>query len=399
MSMKHIICFAAALLASSGPPPAFAAEGSNGLGSGQLHGFLAQGFVKTDNNRFFGASDEGSFEFTEIGLNGSVRPRPELLLSGQLLARKAGEMYDGSPTVDFALAHWNFVDDASSHVGVSVGRLKNPIGLYNETRDVAHTRPGIFMPQVIYYDKVRDLEMSSDGVGLHLRRFNEMGEWAFDLNMGRILVDDNVEAAFLGADWAGALKADGTSYVSQLRFTTPDERWRLALSYSDARMRFERGTDDPMNSGDVRIRFLVGSAQFNDDDWTLTAEYAYEPIKWSGFDTPLLDGDVVAESYYLQAERHLGRNVTLLARYEEGYANRDDRDGILSSQLRGAPPYTFYTKTFTVGARWDVTPQFMLRAEYAANDGTFVLSTIENPVVSDMDRRWNVFSLLGAYRF
>ena len=142
----------------------------------QLHGFLTQGFVKTDANRFFGPSDKGSFQFTEIGLNGSLRPIPDLLLSGQVLARRAGEMYNGSPTIDFALARWDFLDSAQNTAGISIGRLKNPLGLYNRTRDVAHTRPGVFVPETVYFDKVRNLEHASDGAMLHLAHFTDIGQ-------------------------------------------------------------------------------------------------------------------------------------------------------------------------------------------------------------------------------
>ncbi|MDT0501461.1 hypothetical protein RM465_10805, partial [Halomonas sp. PAR7] len=40
----------------------------------QMHGFLSQALVITDDNNFFGPSSEGegSFEFTEIGANVSL---------------------------------------------------------------------------------------------------------------------------------------------------------------------------------------------------------------------------------------------------------------------------------------------------------------------------------------
>ncbi len=58
----------------------------------QLHGFLSQGYVKTSDNRFFGPSDDSSWDFREIGANLSYQPRPDLLFAGQLLSRTAGEI-------------------------------------------------------------------------------------------------------------------------------------------------------------------------------------------------------------------------------------------------------------------------------------------------------------------
>lgn len=50
-------------------------------------------------------------------------------------------------------------------LGVRLGRVKNPFALYNETRDVIWTRPGVLLPQSIYFDALalRQPEISSDG--------------------------------------------------------------------------------------------------------------------------------------------------------------------------------------------------------------------------------------------
>ena len=42
----------------------------------QVHGFVTQGFVHTTDNRFFGDSENGSFDFTELGVNLSYRATP-----------------------------------------------------------------------------------------------------------------------------------------------------------------------------------------------------------------------------------------------------------------------------------------------------------------------------------
>src|SRR5690554_788858 len=39
----------------------------------QLHGFASQGLTYTTSNQVFGASRGGSLDFTEVGINGSVR--------------------------------------------------------------------------------------------------------------------------------------------------------------------------------------------------------------------------------------------------------------------------------------------------------------------------------------
>ncbi|HOP16792.1 MAG TPA: hypothetical protein PLX99_09285, partial [Gammaproteobacteria bacterium] len=138
-----------------------------------MHGFATQGYIKTSANSFFGDSEDGSFEFTELGVNASMDATENIRLSGQLLSRSAGEMYSGTPSIDFALADYTVRSTENDNIGVMVGRIKNPLGLFNETRDVAFTRPGFLVPQVVYYDKVRNLILSADGVAARMASFGE----------------------------------------------------------------------------------------------------------------------------------------------------------------------------------------------------------------------------------
>ncbi len=367
-------------------------------GDWQFHGFLTQAYVKTDHNRFFGPSDQGSLEFTEIGVNASTRPLPQLLLSAQLLSRRAGAMYNGSPVLDFAVARWDIAERDDYHADVSLGRLKNPIGLYNTTRDVAHTRPSIFLPQSIYFDKVRNLEHSSDGMRLHLDHFGSSYLLSLDAGIGRPLLDDNVEAAYLGRDWQGSIESDRTSKVAQLRYSTLDEQWRLALSYADVHMQFSPGSSDPLSAGKTDFRFMVGSVQYNQDDWSLTAEYAREPLRHRDYG-PLIDHSSTAESYYLQIQHYLNDPVTLYARYEEAFADKEDRSGRKGAARTGVPDYFLYARSLTLGARWDITPSFMLSADYSFHRGTLLLSNLDNPNPADLHKDWNLFAILLSYRF
>ena len=56
----------------------------------RVHGFLSRGFIKTTDNRFFGDSDDGSTEFTELGINASFRITPSVLLSAAAVTRPRG---------------------------------------------------------------------------------------------------------------------------------------------------------------------------------------------------------------------------------------------------------------------------------------------------------------------
>jgi opacity protein-like surface antigen len=392
---------AACLLAMRLSAPVGAADTADWQHQLQVHGFAAQGFVHTSDNRFYGDSEHGSFDFTELGLNLSYKPMSSLLLSGQLLSRTAGEMYDGSPTVDFALVDWTVASDADGSWGVMAGRIKNPLGLYNDTRDVAFTRPGIFLPQQIYFDRVRNLLHSSDGVHVYARHYSDIGVWDIDLGIGLGTVDENVEVAFLNRDFAGELVNEELGYVGRIGFETADGVWRLALSGARVGLDFEARASDPIGSGEVDTLFWIASLQYNQERWSLTTEYMQEPVEFDGFG-PLVDGrDATGESYYLQGTYLLRNDLELLLRYGEGYADRDDRDGTDNAAMSGGliPAHRLFQRDWTVGLRWDVTPNFMLRAEYQWANGTLSLSQRENRNLNDTRENWEMFSVLGAYRF
>lgn len=367
----------------------------------QVHGFASQALVKTSDNNFFGESPKTSFDFTEIGINASLRPHPKLLLSGQLLSRRAGKMYDGSPSVDYALADITALSSEQGRAGVRIGRIKNPLGLYNETRDMPFTRPSIFLPQVVYYDRVRNLVLSSDGLSLYGDWFADVGDVSLTLAGGQALIDDNVEWSFLGNDWPGDIKPDGIFWTGSLWYTTAGERIKLGLSGAMSSLRFDPDSGSQLQPGTTDFVYWIGSFQYNAEDWTISAEYTREPVKWQDHGAFFPDQKLTTEGYYLQGAYRVRPNVELMLRYEEGFANRYDRDGTRAS-LRSdglLPPFSTYSKIWTSGIRWDINQHIMARAEYQRHDGTFVLSTRENPDFGQLVRDWDLFALQLSVRF
>ena len=382
-------------------PPAPAVDWGADL---QLHGFLTQGFVKTSDNRFFGDSDDGSFDFTELGVNTSYRASPAVLLSGQLLSRRAGDMYEGAPVIDYALIDWNLVHGPQRAYGFMLGRIKNPLGLYNDTRDVAFTRPSIFVPQQIYFDKVRNLVLSADGIQLYGSLYTAVGNWTANLGAGKNRVDENVEITFLGTDLGGELDASGPALFANVEYETPDGAWRLGLSGAKTTLEFDAVPSDLLlgiGSGEIDLVYWIASVQYNAERWGLTAEYMEEPVDFKDFGLAYDSNDGTVQGYYLQGSYLLRDEVELLVRYSEGFTDKDDRDGRRQSAAAGGavPSHAFFQKDWMVGLRWDVTPRFMLRAEYQWNRGTWTLAPRENPVPSASVKDWEMCSLLASYRF
>jgi len=369
----------------------------------QIHGFGSQAAVRTSDNRWFGDSPDTSFDFTELGLNASARLDPRLLLSGQVLFRRAGDMYNGDPVLDYGLADLTLHSSAESRFGVRLGRIKNPLGVYNETRDVPFTHPGIFLPQVVYFDRVRNLVLSTDGGMLYAESYNDFGNLSLTIGTGQAVIDENVEWAYVFGDFAGDMKPNGNTWISSFWYTNPSERLKLGLSGATLSIKFEPDSMPfpSLGAGKTNIVYWILSAQYNAEKWTLTAEYAREPLQWRGYGPLFPERDVTGEGYYLQGTYRVRPNLELLARYEEGFPDKDDRSGRKREAATGGllPANFGFSKTFTAGIRWDINPYWMLRAEYAYNDGTFNLSGRENPDFAELARYWSLFSVQVAFRF
>jgi hypothetical protein len=367
----------------------------------QLHGFMTQSYVLTSANNFFGESQEnGSFDFRELGLNGSWRALSNVQFSAQVLSRRAGESDDGDLRLDYGFLDYSFFSDANNLWGLRLGRTMNPLGLYNDTRDVAFIRPSILLPQSIYFDRVRNIALSSDSIHLYGERRTNIGDFFFQLVGGFPRVDDPaVERAIFSGDVPGELESR-PSLIGRIIYEINGGLFRFALSGAQVNADYDSApASDPLRDGSWRFEPLIFSAQYNAEKWSLTSEYALRNIRYSDFGPFFSDLDFTGESYYLQATYRFHPNWEGLLRYDVFFADRNDRSGKAFERITGRAAHTRFAKDLTVGLRWDVTPSFTLRAEYHHINGTGWITVDDNPSVSDLEQRWNMFLLLGSYRF
>jgi len=367
----------------------------------QIHGFASQGFMLTSENRLFGNSNKnGSFDFTELGLNVSVRPIPDLQFSAQVLSRRAGEGDDGKPRLDYGFLDYSFVSNESNKLGIRLGRVKNPLGFYNDTRDVAFTRPSIFLPQSIYFDRTRNLSLSGDGINIYTEFRNDLGNLFYELSIGYPKMDDDeTELSFLGENGRtlGSLD-DRLSYISRLMIEPSGGKIRFGLSGALVNIRF-KPRSSLLSRGEIRFIPLIFSAQYNAEFWSITSEYALRYSKYEDVGTRSFD--ITGESYYLQGSYRITSYLEAVLRYDVLFQDKDDRSGnkFSANPATTAPKHTRFAKDWTLGLRWDITSAWMSRIEYHYVDGTAWLPFLDNPIPSEMDRYWHLFSALLSYRF
>ncbi|MDY6853711.1 MAG: hypothetical protein SWO11_03230 [Thermodesulfobacteriota bacterium] len=368
----------------------------------QIHGFFSQGYVITSDNNFYGKSDDnGTFDFREIGINSSYQPFPYLQFSLQILSRFAGEVDDGDLRLDYGTIDWTLVDRDTTQWGLRLGRGKVPFGLYNETRDVAFTRPSIFLSQSIYFDRTRDLAISADGLYLYGEYRTDRGNFFLKLAGGRPKVKDKeIENSFLGTNFPGHLDSD-EAYSEQLIYEYNNGLIRLALTGTQLNIFYDPSLSSPVDidSGSIRFKPYIISAQFNQEKWSLSAEYALRRIEYKNFRFPAeINRTIEGESYYIQGTHRLCKDLSAVARYDILYTNKDDRNG-KESERKGHPYYSFFAKDLTFGLRWDITRSLMLQGEYHYVNGTAWLATGDNSDLYETQRYWSLFAILLSYYF
>lgn len=367
----------------------------------QVHGFLSQALVITDDNNFFGPSsaDEGSLEFTEVGLNVSLRPHQDVLVAAQVLSRRAGGgSSDVEPTLDYGLIDYQMISDQQRTFGIQLGRFKNPFGFYNQTRDVAFTRPSILLPQSIYFDRTRSLGLSGDGISLYHEERLASGSLRIQVGVGQAQAGEDLQSTLRLEDVPGTLDAK-RSAIGQIRYEHDGGRIIASLSTAQAKARFDSSISEQTDLS-FRFRPVVLSLQYNEELWSLTGEFAIRPTELGGVENRWVN-DVTGESWYLQYARRFATNWQWLVRYDSLTSNRADRNGKSFEESTGGnvPAHSQFADDLTFGLQWTPHPQVMLAGEYHHVDGTGWLPLQDNPDSSATSRRWNMWLFQLSLRF
>jgi hypothetical protein len=374
-----------------------------------IHGFLTQDAIHTSDNNFYGESnDQVSFGLTEIGLNLFYQPLQNLSFSFQGLYRRAGEVDTGSVELDYGFADVTLHNYQQGRFGVRLGRVKNPLGLYNETRDVAFTRPSIILPQGIYYDRNRSLFISLDGAQIYAEHQINNSNLSLKLNFGRARNDNDellrtaipYPTPYIPVYPTGDLTTDtsSTSFAGQLNYAINEGEYIFALSYADTFLEYRPGVDDMFSGGSMQYRPLIGSAQYNGEKLSLTFEYLKLFNDFKDFGPWYPDYSPVSESWYVQTDYRIKNNWKVYARYSVDYLDIDDKKGNRLT-LAGLPAHMGFTKDTMIGLRWDINPSIMLQAEYHYMNGTSWLTTADNPDRSKTHQYWDIFALQISFRF
>lgn len=358
---------------------------------GSWNGFISQGWILSDHNNFYGDSDgtRGSFDYRELGLNAVLQATPQLKLNAQLLSRWAGATSSGEADVDYLFADWSLQQQLDQQAGVRFGRIKNAYGFFNETRDIAFTRPGITMPQSIYFDQAREPLLASDGIALYYRKATNLGQWLVDLQYGKLQAGDSTEAIFMGRPRDGSFSGS-QARLARIIFEPSGAHWRFGLTGFDAEL--------PFSPGEISLLITIVSAQYNLEYWSFTTEALQGKTRWQDLG-PGFAEEKTMRSFYLQLDHRLGNQWQVMLRFDRQKLDKDDPQGEAFNRQTGQPGHLQFARDWTLGLRYQPNRHLDFSAELHRIEGSSWLFKQDNPAPNTLVKNWKMLMLQAAYRF
>lgn len=375
----------------------------------RLHGFATQSLVYTTHNQMAGNGLDGrrvGTQMRDLGGNISWKVSPAVLLSTQLISRWTGALTDGKTEVDYAFVDTALVNEAGTNIGVQFGKVKNPFGFYNATRDVAHTRNSILLPQSIYHEQLRNFFLSAPGISLHGSNELETDTLLWQVSWLKPNTRSSELTAFM-VDAQGGHFVGQASLLARALYEVDGGRWRWGLSVGALGMKFNPlptdffGAGAFSGQGQIVLNTGVLSVEHNRADWSHTAEFALTRQHRNGFNVPFaptLDQSTTIGAYYLQSAWRFAENWQALVRYDAIYLDLQDRHGAVFAQVTGLPAAQRYASDWTIGGRFDPAKNWSLFAELHHVQGGAWLAKTDNPP-NRLTDTWDMLLLRAAVHF
>jgi hypothetical protein len=386
-----------------------------------IHGFASQGFVQTINQDSFIAKDsgKGSFDFNEFGINFSKQINPDLHMGLQFFAQDRGNYGKDKITLDWAFGDYRLDD----WLGFRAGKIKNPIGLYNETRDADTLRTFVLLPQGIYADAQRDNAIALNGAGIYgSMPVGIVGTLDYQVQVGVLPMETDGGSAqqmkykinSTGNGTATVTDAgSSTTVLHNLEWRLPIDGLKLAATGIHTSINFEVNdavsigtvslTSPPAPAGAKAVMFAPRSTTINNRDlhkYLFSTEYTWRDLVVAG-EYMMQDFDATSvatvyssnpakvtskivptkrDSWYVSATYRINDYFELGSYYNEYYGNRDNRD-------------SNYQKDTAVTLRIDPLKNLVLKLEGHYLKGTDLLLT---PFNTD---DWYIFATKVTYSF
>lgn len=389
---RRPVLVAATLLMAAGA--SFAAD----LGDVEIHGFLSQGFLKSNENNYLARSSKGSFDFNEMGINFSTSPAPKLRIGVQLFSRALGDLGEHKVDLDWAFADYRFDD----RFGVRVGRIKTPYGFYNQIADIDSLRTTVLLPFGVYDIRFRDMMVALTGAEAYgTLKLGPVGSLDYEVYRGntQLGTDSSVSKVFNDAGVFVVRKWNVDRIEGgELIWNAPLSGLRFAATLARSSFTMD-GDTTPQAAALLHLpptlqmssnnqQFVVYSGEYVTDKFSLRAEQSRWRARW--------DSDVLP-TRFLDRRSWYGQGTYRFSRLVEASAMRS----VFEDKESGNDQ-----KEWVGSLRFDINDNWIAKVEYHDIRGTAGLLDADNgtatfipqlqPVLAD---KWRLLAVKLSFIF
>ncbi len=227
----------------------------------QVHGSIQQGFVVSDGNNFLTMDTaSGSAAMTDGAVNLSTQFGSKVRVGAQIYSRNIGQLGNGQVQLDWAFADYKFNDA----IGIRGGKVKTPLGLFNDTQDMEFLHTWALLPQGVYPLDLRSVTIAHIGADVYgTLKTRQAGSLHYTVYAGSIQ-DDTRGGYRYGVEDSGMRFDDGIS----TRGAGFDARWSTPIDGLVAGYSLLR------TSSDTRIAIpALGALDVDIPTWNRQAVY------------------------------------------------------------------------------------------------------------------------------
>lgn len=363
----------------------------------QIHGFVSQGFIKTTKNNYLAstARKQGSFDFTEVGVNFTKPLGDKLRVGLQIFGHDLGPLGNYAPQLDWYYVDYRFFD----WFGIRAGKTKLPWGLYNEANDVDSGRVPVLLPQSVYPVSSREFLFAQTGGELYGDvRLGPVGSLEYRLYGGTIFLNAaDVSTPLKGFEvpyeaggrlmWrppVEGLQVGGSAQALRFDFSfnpTPEQQAQYA-------MKGQLPTDYAgVVTAKIPIKLWIASIEYQKERVALAAEYTRSYLHYQ---TNLLlpQNKVTREGGYVMASYQVAPWFTPGVYYSALFPN------IHAPVAADADPHprSSFQHDVAVTLRYDITANWLVKVEGHYMHGTAGLqsSLNQNQPLKQLTKDWDV---------
>jgi hypothetical protein len=324
----------------------------------QIHGVLSQGFLFSSKNNYLTTnSSDGSLRWTEGAINFGTSVTDRLHVGVQLRSTSLGTIGAQKVALDWAYGDYK----VNSLFGIRAGKVKTPVGLYNDIQDIDAVHPWALLPQSLYPADDRSYNLAHiGGVAYGGVSAKRAGSFSYQAYVGSRTLDNDsgVGLSLLqGPSHIAVNDFSGPVYGVDMRWNTPVSGLIMGGTFSSVHLRDSNATVGNFSLPvDVVTRFWTSYISYEKNKLSLASEYRDEPITFAVATTL---SQIQQRMWYLMGSYHVTDKLTAGAYYS--YLNGD--------RNKPSAPSNFIKDT-VISSRYDFNQYFYCKLEGHYIDGT-----------------------------